>query len=293
MPHFTKDQMLDELRIIFLFEADHIRLGAGGPAAEAFIGFPSDEYPPEDRTQVDLSKFSITSSFANGYEYAFCPSVLNNLDESEVQDLVAFMHGTPRASGYGDAHPFMTPAGLCQTVADAVYARWKLEWDNMLENTFTTRELALLADMTEGAVRNALADKSEAGLRAIPGSRNPVEVEHSEALRWLRGRRSFIPTPESALDDRFLQANLRGVETTTALGNLIRRRALDVLRDGKETPIAQDRFAEWVEGRQSFLNLEALQAEALLIAERLGFDAATFVGKVHELDLRRTMGGAA
>jgi hypothetical protein len=38
-------------------------------------------------------------------------------------------------------------------VADAASARWKLEWIADGTQTFTIRELALLANMTEGAVR--------------------------------------------------------------------------------------------------------------------------------------------
>ncbi len=40
MTRFTKEEMLSELRTIFLFEADHILLGAGEQAALGFIGIP-------------------------------------------------------------------------------------------------------------------------------------------------------------------------------------------------------------------------------------------------------------
>ena len=39
---FTKIEMLNELKTIFLFEADHIASGAGHEQATAFIGFQSD-----------------------------------------------------------------------------------------------------------------------------------------------------------------------------------------------------------------------------------------------------------
>jgi len=298
MPAFTKDEMLAELGAIFLFEADHIRIGAGEKAAEAFIGFPAGEnegweYGSMEPAHVDLDRFAIAASFERGYEYAFRPSVLNTIGEHEVQDLSVFMLGTPRASGSGDTHRFMTPEGLCQIVADAVHARWKLEWD-MPGHWFTTRELALLADMTEGAVRNALADKSEAGLRAIPGSKNPIKVNYDEALRWLKGRRGFIPTPEHPLDDRFLRERLREAETTKALGELVRRRTWDAFRTLDQAPAAfgwaPERLAEWIEGRQDFH-----EAEAALLAERLGFDGPSFVGKALEVIRRRDarQGGGA
>lgn len=292
MPTFSKKEMLDELRTIFLFEADHIRLGAGENAAEAFIGFSigeEHEYPSMETALVDLSRFAITAAFERGYDYAFRPSVLNTMGEHKVQDLNEFMHGTPRASADGDTHVFMTPAGFCQTVADAVFARWKLEWERV--GPFTTRELALLANMTEGAIRNALADKSDAGLRAIPGSKNPVEVERSEALRWLRGRRGFVPTPERPIDDRFLREHLRDLETAEALGKLVGRRIWDVFGSPDQASAAlgwaPEHIVEWMEGRQAFD-----EAEAMLLADRLGLDAPRFAGKALEVIRRRDVDGA-
>jgi hypothetical protein len=92
MGRFTKEQMLDELRTIFLFEADHVLISAGEARAEAFIGFPAGEdgeYLNEPPKKVDLGLFSsITGSFERGYEFAFNRSRLNNFGEHEVQDLL-------------------------------------------------------------------------------------------------------------------------------------------------------------------------------------------------------------
>src|SRR5260221_171532 len=137
MVDFTKEQMLDELRTIFLFEADHILLGAGEEMAAHFIGFPvgeESEFCFQAPSKVDLSRFKrIPGSLDRGYDYAFRPSVLNSLGEHEVQDLSVFMKSVPRAGGVvsgGETHRFMTPDGYCQTGADAAHARWKLEWDS-------------------------------------------------------------------------------------------------------------------------------------------------------------------
>ena len=147
MARFPKSEMLNELRTIFLFEADHILMGSGPEVAAQFIGFDPEfnEYCHLSPERVDLSRFSIAGSFERGYDYAFRPSLLNTLGEGEVQDLVVFMLGTPRAGGIssgGETHAFMTPEGLCQRVADTVLARWKLEWDPVGagSHSFTTRE---------------------------------------------------------------------------------------------------------------------------------------------------------
>lgn len=286
MARFTKVEMFTELRTILLFEADHILMGAGEKAAEAFIGFRADEYYRCEETAVDLARFPIAASFDRCFEYAFRPSLLNTISEGEVLDINVFMQGTPKAGPEGETHEFMTPNGRCQTVADAVHARWKLEWDQFGQD-LTTRELAILADMTEGAVRTALADKSENGLRAIPGAK-PVAVEHKEALRWLRGRRGFIPTPERPNEDRFMTEHLQNIQSAEALGRLIRRRLWPTFGSPDKTPAAlgwtSDDVERWENGTQVFSEAHALQ-----LAQALDFDAPLFVGKALEVTLRRDL----
>jgi len=288
--------MLNELRTIFLFEADHILMGVGREAACSFIGFDAgdaNEYchlPPE---LVDLSEFQIAGSFERGFDYAFFPSLLNSIGEHEVQDLETFMLGTPRAGGIesgGETHMFMSPNGLCQRVAETVHARWKLEWhpESSGQFKFSVRELSLLADMTEGAVRNALADKSENGLRAIAGSKNPILIEHVEAHRWLLGRRGFIPTPDQPGADRFLAENLQNTRSAVELGQLLRHPLLAIFCSKEEAVETLgwnlELLDQWLSGSQKF---EADQART--IAEALNLDVPSFVGKSMEVTLRRDL----
>ncbi len=296
MVRFTKEQLLDELRTIFLFEADHIFLGGGLEMAERFIGFaPGDEgeYCHHAPADVDLGRFCIASSFTAGYDYAFRPSVMNMLDEHEVQDLITFMLGTPKAGGIssgGETHDFMSSNGCCQTVSDTVLARWKLEW-SIGDHSLTTRELALLADMTEGAVRNALADKSENGLRPIPGTKNPVEVEHAEALRWLQGRRGFIASPVRASDDRFLTEDIQNLQSTEKLGHLLGFRLSKVFGGSDEVAKALgwdvEEVERWRKGTQAFNENHARQ-----LGKALDLDLPVFLGKVLEVTLRRDLSAA-
>lgn len=293
MARFAKDDLLTELKIIFLFQADHILLGAGAQAAENFIGLqvPEDgQYCFASPEQVDLQRFQITDKFIRGYDIAFAPSVLVAFDGSEFQDLIVFMNGTPRVGGIsagGETHRFMTPDGCCQTVADAAFARWKLEWDESGagSHTFTTRELALLSNMTEGAVRNALADKTDNGLRAIPGSK-PVSVEHDEAFRWLSARRGFIPSPRRPSEDRFLREHLRDIRSSEALGKLVERRFWSAFGSPKAAPNAlgwsTDETERWCDGSFRFDEGRASQ-----LAQTLDLDVPLFVGKALEVSLRR------
>ena len=174
----------------------------------------------------------------------------------------------------------MTPDGICQSVADTVHARWKLEWDPVGAGSheFTPRELALLANMTEGAVRNAMSDKSEFGIRPIPAT-NPVKFSHDEALRWLSARRGFVAGPTSVKDDKLLLESLKKADTTAAFGKML----------GKVYSISTARnnlkdlgFESWCNGTFQFDREVATK-----LARTLEIDVPTFVGKALEVSIRR------
>jgi len=290
---FTKAEMLDELRTIFLFEADHIASGAGQEQAIAFIGFQSDQYWKEDSSKVDLKRFIIRGSFEIAYDYAFQPSILDGFGTETLLDLNTFMLGTPRAGGQGgdggETHEFMTTDGKCQTVVDAMWARAKLELSDYRDD-LTTRELALLANMSEGAVRNALSDKSENGLRAIPGSK-PVAVAHEDALRWLSGRRGFVPSPKKLIEDRPLHEHIETLKTAEGLGNTISRLLWSVFDSPDQAPAKLGWSAEQVQAwRDGIYRFDGETAATL--AKALDVDVPLFVGKALELSLRRDRAGS-
>lgn len=312
MQRFTKDAMLDELRFILLYEAEHIRKAASEEAAEHFIGFPiwveddivtSSSYTMHmDRTKVDLGRFKVGRYFEAAYDFAFAPSLSDFIERSDIWRLVEFMDGIPRSRLSGD-YPFMKPEGLCQTVADTAYARWNLDMEE--GGSFTPREIALLANMSEGAVRNAMADKGENGLRTIPGSK-PAEVPWEEAKRWLNDprRRGFVRTPTRPSEDQDLREALAAVTTVKDLTHLIWRHGLvfdgpHVFEDGTggdPTAFKIDRSAggfdalawspdeikAWREGTFTF---DVTKAQEL--ARALDFDVPRFVGKALEVSLRR------
>jgi hypothetical protein len=284
-PPFTEQEMLEELRTIFLFEAEHIMLGAGANFAEHFIGFATeDTYVNEPANRVDLDRFFITGHFKWAFRAAFRPSIREWRGGLEEHDeLITFMEGLPRIGSVADAdtHRFMGPEGRCRIVVEIVHARWKLQWDEM-GHSLTTRELALLANMSEGAVRNAMADKTENGLKAIPGSK-PVSVDRDEALRWLSGRRGFVPIPDRRRDDRFLHALLRDLESASAFGKFVSEwcsttEAATLLRSGW----TEQELSDWRSGDFRFD-----ERRALSLAQALGLDMALFAGKALEVTLRR------
>lgn len=326
MTRFTKEQMRDELRDILLYQADHIACCGATEAAELFIGFPQEDEEDEiyqsyyemQPSRVDLGRFRISRYFELAYDFAFHPSLMHHIEPTEIGSLITFMNGTPRpvSEDIDNIDPllpmrplsasFMEQDGYCQTVADAALARWKLEISG--RGTFTPRELALLANMSEGAVRNAISDKSETALKPIPGSK-PVQVEHEEALRWLQGRRGFKAIPKRMGDDTIATVKLETVRTAQELGRLIRAHYITFLgghpfqdnstnrlsgnydpyfkleqmpKGVKSLDWSEDEFKSWQDGTFHFD-----RGKALKLAEALDLDAPLFVGKALEVSLRR------
>jgi hypothetical protein len=222
------------------------------------------------------------------YDYAFQPSILDGFGTETLLDLNTFMEGVPRVGGQaedgGETHEFMTSDGKCRTVVDAIWARAKLELSDSRDD-LTTRELALLANMSEGAVRNAISDKSENGLRAIPGSK-PVKVAHEDAQRWLSGRRGFVPSPTKLIEDRPLHEHIQTLKTTDGLGKIIDRMLWAAFGSPDRAPAALGWPAEqvqaWCDGTFRF---DSEMATAL--ARAVDVDVPLFVGKALELSLRR------
>jgi hypothetical protein len=142
--------------------------------------------------------------------------------------------------------------------------------------------------MTEGAIRNAPADKSENGLRAIPGSKNPVQIEKAEAARWLQGRRGFIPTPNRPREDRFLKEQLQNAPSAEALGQLIDRCVKLAAHTPRNVQAALGwepaELDAWVRGENRF---DVERAKSLAVA--LDLDVPLFVGKALEVSLRRDL----
>ncbi|WP_342130128.1 hypothetical protein [Hydrogenophaga sp. OTU3427] len=96
--------------------------------------------------------------------------------------------------------------GLPDLVAKVI-ARWNLD----MGQTLSPGELALLANMNERSVRNAMGPGGELKVTTNGG------IDSAEALRWLSGRRGFVPTQYRNLDKtaQTLPDDLDAVELPT------------------------------------------------------------------------------
>ncbi len=274
-----------ELAATLIVQAKHIVLVTDSPdQGEAFLGCDPEETRAE---AVDLSRFPIAAEIEALHAYAFAPTGDDLYDVNALHGMAHFLSSLPREDWDGSVHGFPGQGGssAMSDVLEAASARAALDGH---EGTWTdhvsTRQLALLADITEGAVRNALSQSGAGGLTAIPGAK-PVRVSLEEARRWLPGRRGFRPTPTGPSDDPVLNERLRGFDRMEQLTDFVSRHA--ARRLGSAEALGADATA-WLDGSYTF---DA--AAARNIAEAIGADVPTFVGKALELALRRDTGDLA
>lgn len=277
---FTRDDMLNELGTIMLFMADQIAMTKSIEAAIAYIGFESDQYHKEPPNKVNLKDFNVTSTLNTLYSYAFQTEGAHYVGENIIQDGHVFQLGMPRCGGQleegGETHPFMGPEGMCRRTVETAQARWTL--DNH-ETDLTVRQLALLANMTEGAVRNALG---AAGIKA-KGPRTSVPLEFAET--WLPGRRGFIPTTcwaygaEDAERDIFQARDVRSF--SDALSRLAGELDLSSEAIASRAGLPADHVVAWLSGK-----ISPDIGTAITLARTLGLDPALVAGRAVELALR-------
>lgn len=274
-----------ELAATLIVQAKHIVLATDSPEqGESFLGCDPEEARAE---AVDLNRFPIAAEIEALHAYAFTPTVDDLCDVNALHGLAHFLSSLPREDWDGSVHGFPAQGGpsAMADVLDAASARAALDgqegaWNDHL----STRQLALLADITEGAVRNALSQGGAAGLTAIPGAK-PVRVSLDEARRWLPGRRGFRPTPTGPSDDPVMTDRLRGFDRMEQLTDFVGRHA--VRRLGSAEVLGAD-AAGWLDGSYTF---DAGTARDIAVA--IGADVPTFVGKALELALRRDAGDLA
>ena len=295
MAQFTKNQLGTEIASILIVQAYQLSLCSGSQnGARSFLGLRSDHDVDwtnhVDTDIVDLGQFEICRTIFECYDYAFHPTGDDHFDSTASHEVAAFIAGMPKEDFWGSVPGFpnyLGPPSLCADTLAAAEARVMIDTGEEFVGSgdLSIRQVALLADMTEGAVRNALAQKGDAGLKAIPKSK-PVRIEVDEARRWLVGRRGFRPTPKGPSDDPILNERLRGFERMAQLADFIERHA--VRTHGSPDTLAgalgwsADELTQWTDGTFTF---DPDRATALGTA--IGADGPTFVGKALELSLRR------
>lgn len=290
MSKFSKQDLQTELASIIIVMGRQIELWTGNERLVAdFLGSGLQGCAVDlNPSEVDLRRFPMAQNLLNAYDYAFAPTADDVPDINALNELGDMIAGLPREDFSSNVHDFPNQGGesKIKDVCDAVWGRASIDDIDYEQTDLSIRQVALLADMTEGAVRNAMTASGEAALAAIPKSK-PVRIDVDEARRWLAGRRGFIPTPSGTADDPILNERLRSFERMEQLTDFIARHALRVFGGFPQLVDALGWADEaeantWLDGTYRFEN-----SYAKTLGAALGADAPTFVGKALELSLRR------
>lgn len=179
-----------------------VRTGAGAallnlPSTSSLISWP-------DYDDFSLVGVEVGDGLNTLYRYAFqgeleSHSFIGNDPESDnlgrIQALIKIVYGNDILSGWVDEaksvhNQIDKPcSGLFEMVRHAA-ARHSLD----TKKTIELSDIALLANMNERSVRNALHAEGEAMLAATRGDDKVLVVEQAEALRWLSRRHAFRET---------------------------------------------------------------------------------------------------
>lgn len=251
---FTIEEVLDELRMTIWCSASQLALLGRSDLADAIIGpetnFGMNETPHSYLKNIDLNAFSITRTVKDGYDFAFQVNDPGRFSGDDWGDLTSFVYGCVRRSWSGDYAPPLMEGSKLVHMADMVQGRMAL----MLGDALSIRQLALLANMTEAAVRSALSAEG------IKTEGRPASLPAETAKVWLRGRRGFIPTAdgEAIHDFGSGDAALEAKPFTMALDHMLRGRSQSLAEIAKEANIDVAYLDSLVAGNPAELTVPSL-----------------------------------
>lgn len=283
MPSFTKEDLFEELRAVVAAEAARIAVMKGPKAAALFMGQQGSlcgfDCDPRD---VDLAEFEGESVLSDAFDYAFHPKVTHT--EAAVSDLLTDVQLIVTGAYYEGL--IINPMQKAQThhaetVLNTIKARAKLDFE---DSPLFLEELAYLADMQVGSVRNAAKGDGENVLKTYSLGKRTV-VEREEAIRWLSSRRGYVPSPIHRADP-VSAGDIPAAQSAGELGALLTR--LRTHQNRSESDLASqlswslEKLRTWESGRFEF-GVE----DGKSLAKALGLDPVVFVPKAVELALRR------
>ncbi|MER8395412.1 hypothetical protein NKH10_26670 [Mesorhizobium sp. M1340] len=222
---FTRDEIISETRRAALALASMIsNFGPSGqgPAlaaqylgAELQAGYDFDNVSEEDLNLIPIERHFLYHVVMDAFDYAYQVGS-RGLDykamaDERAHEVDGILNGFPRTDFSGEPSPLDTlnPQKFRQ-VLDTFMARYSLDGGSDL----SIRDLALLANMGEAAVRTSL---SAEGIKTVArGKGQSGAVPHSDAVSWLMGRRGFVPSAMFGGDDD-MASTMHSIFTATNL----------------------------------------------------------------------------
>ncbi|PBB29206.1 helix-turn-helix transcriptional regulator [Mesorhizobium sp. WSM3882] len=278
---FTKEQLFGELRVILFTQASQVALVRNPKVAMQFLGIDVGDWNnqprADDLAKIDLQQFDITRVLDIAYDFAFQTGAYWRFGDDHGFELAAFGAGITPHSFEGSQSPYLSDDSKVRHVVDMADARESLrhEWD------ITIRGLALLAGITEPAVRNSLSKDG------IQTTGKPAKISADVALSWLGERRGFVPTlvAETQAKNRagYVKLQLAHCPFPQALAQIVDSlEGLTIEQVADASGFDLDLLRDMVDGRRGCLDLGSLQQ----LAEKLDVDVPHFVGVAIEYGLR-------
>lgn len=285
-----KQTVMNELREVLLGNACQIVLSTGeGALAEAYLGISLEDFSlgsmhgssPDNVAGIDLERFYIARQIGVAYDFALQEgdaTARTAFGEDDWNDLAIFVEGAARCSFGGESTPLYNEDSALRRTLDMALARMSLRHGSSL----TIRQLALLADIGETAVRTSL---SADGIRT---EGKPAQVRADVAEVWLRRRRGFVPTLEfgettSEVEAVAAASILSDQPFEKALTDIMVRCGLDTTALALRSEVDEAWLRSLIGGDHVACDLDGLRR----LAQGLGAEVPLFVGRAVEAILRR------
>lgn len=259
---------------------DEIKPGVG----EKLVGFPPEagksyfdmEAKPEVINSGDTALFAHLQMI---HSYAFGLNAHEvepgGLDEAVVK---SFLEVIPSRDFDGEAYVFSPKGNLVETVLETAFARYKL--DHPVKGDYmTVPELALLAGMKEGSVRNQISSSD-----TVKYASGKAGIPHNKALKWLKERRGFRETPQYdplGFFAAFIPAAENLPELAAEIGKYVEAAKKENILKKSDLTVLKT----WTQAE----NIRPDLKTAVKLAKIIGIDPAHFAGRVVELCLRHEM----
>jgi hypothetical protein len=257
------DSYEGEIKSGLLLIANAIWALKGDGAEKEFLGFArSMERSATDAEQIDLKDFNGGWPLVLMYDFAYANTGIQPSDY-EIDRLAFFIDFVPKLDP--DGGPSVWDGQACRDILTMVRARMRLEdTPANRKESFSVRELALLADMSEGAVRNSLSGAK----MSAKGSGRSGGVSWKEAAAWLEKRREFRPSPRTdtlsypeAIESAGSLAEAMGILKSLDKSNLISKKLLRAKWGGNLREVVEIASALGLEADKLALKFTALWLE--------------------------------
>lgn len=285
-----KHTVMNELRGVLLGNACQIVVSTGEDGlAETYLGISLEKFSlgsmpgtiHDDIAAINLDRFHIARQIGAAYDFALQEgdaAARTAFGEDDWNDLAIFVEGAARCSFGCELTPLANENSALRRTLDMALARMNLSHGFSL----TIRQLALLADIGETAVRTSL---SADGIRT---EGKPAQVNAEVAEPWLRRRRGFVPTLElkesaAAVEAVAASAVFDEQPFEKALMELIDQRGFDALMLEEKTKVDETWLRSLMAGNRVNCDIDALSR----LAVGLGIEVPLFVGRAVEAILRR------